>query len=118
MRVPDLGRRGVSLLEVLVALVLLGSAALAAVGLVRQSADQTARARGLESRIERADQTLAELAILGRAELERRLGDHQMGEFIATVQRPEAGLFRIAVRDTGVSAPLLVSLVARADSEP
>jgi type II secretory pathway pseudopilin PulG len=108
----------VTLLEVLVALVILGAAGLGAVGLVREAVQHAARARSLEAKIQRADQALAGLVLLERSELTRRIGEHPIGEFVATIQRPEPGLFRIAVRDSGAAQPLLVTLVARSDSEP
>ena len=54
-----------------------------------------------------------------RADLDRRLGKHEIGEFVSDIQRPERGLYRIAVSES--SAPertLLVTVVYRAEPRP
>lgn len=109
------GRQGVALLEVLVAVALLGGAGLAVVALLRQAVQAEAAAAAGERRFAAADRVLAALTLLSSKELDQRLGRHPLGEFVIEVMRPERGLYRLVVLapDTRLE-PLLVTVVARA----
>jgi len=75
-------------------------------------AEQVARA--VEREYQAADRVLTALTLLHRGELDQRIGRHPLGEFIVDIQRPERGLYRIAL--ASVSAPgrqMLVTVVAR-----
>ncbi len=112
-------RGGFALLDVLLALALLGSAGLAVVSLLDQALRAEQVARAVEREYQAADRVLTALTLLHRAELDQRIGRRPLGEFIVDIQRPERGLYRIAV--AGVSAPgrdLLVTVVARPEGTP
>ncbi|MEO8139367.1 MAG: prepilin-type N-terminal cleavage/methylation domain-containing protein [Gemmatimonadota bacterium] len=91
---PD---RGIALLEVLVALTILGTAGLSLVGMLREaSAAETATARE-EHEVQTAGRVLGALTLLNRTELEQRIGVHPVGEYSVDIARPEATLFRLGV---------------------
>lgn len=105
---------GFALLDVLLALALLGSAGLAVISLLDQAMRAEHAARDAEREYQAADRVLTALTLLHRSELDQRIGTRPLGEFIVDIQRPERGLYRIAL--AGVSAPerqLLVTVVAR-----
>ena len=101
--------RGIALLEVLIALVVLtsvGTGLVAALAAAMRSEHQLRREEAL---VLAAERVLAAMALLGRADLDRRLGRHPAGEFVVEVQRPERTLYRIAVRES--QAPEIEALV-------
>ena len=109
---------GFALLDVLLALALLGSAGLAVVSLLDQAMRAEHAARDIEREYQAADRVMTALTLLHRAELDQRIGRHPLGEFLVDIQRPERGLYRIAL--AGASAPervLLVTVVARPESK-
>lgn len=112
--------RGAILLECLVALTMVALFGLPALSLSRAMISALTDAAHEERLASRADRTLAVVALLKRKELDQRLGRHQLGGFTVNVQRPEVGLYRIALADT--TAPdveLLVTVVYRpAESAP
>ena len=112
-------REGFALLEVLVAIALLGGAGLSVVALLRQAITAEGLTAAEERRYADADRVLAALTLLSASELDQRLGRHPLGEFRSEISRPEAGLYRVAVApaDTLVP-PLLVTVVARAEGGP
>lgn len=108
--------RGIALLDALIALTILSSAGLALTGLLRQAINAQAEVARAESTMDAADRVLSALTLLRREDLDRRLGQHRIGEFLSDVQRPEPGLYRIALAEA--SAPereLLVTVVHRAE---
>jgi type II secretory pathway pseudopilin PulG len=89
--------RGIALLEVLVALVILSTAGLALLDLVTGGLRAERDARGRERVLAVEERVLTALILLKRDELDRRLGRHPIGEVIVEVERPERTLYRIAV---------------------
>ena len=91
------GRRGVVLLEVLVALVVLSAAGLGVVGAVgaglrvERDAGERERVLAVEERL------MVALTLLTRQDLDRQIGPHPLGEFLVDIERPEATLYRIAI---------------------
>jgi type II secretory pathway pseudopilin PulG len=106
--------RGVVLLEALVALAILGTAGVALVGLGRAAVEAQRRAAETEVTLAAADRLLTATTLLRRQELDQRLGDHAVGEFVVHIQRPEPALYRLAIAE--VNAPeteMLVTVVYR-----
>lgn len=91
------GDRGVALLEVLVALVILATAGVALVGLMGAGLRWERDARERELTLAYEERLLAALALLKQEDLDRRIGRHHVGEFVVDVQRPEQTLYRIAI---------------------
>ena len=91
------GDRGIALLETLVALAILSGAGLALLDLVTAGLRAERESRERERVLAVEDRVLTALTLLTRAELDRRIGRHPLGELIADIQRPERTLFRIAL---------------------
>jgi hypothetical protein len=89
--------RGVALLEVLVALVILATAGVGMIELggagLRAERDARTRERVLATQ----ERLLGALTLLRREELDQRMGRREIGEFIVDIQRPERTLYRIAL---------------------
>lgn len=112
-------RRGVVLLEVLVAVVMLATAGIALVELVGAGLRGEREAQERERTLATEERLLAAMTLLNRAELDQRLGRRQIGEFIVDVQRPERTLYRIAVlRQKSAHVEDLVTVVYRAQAVP
>lgn len=106
--------RGIALLEVLVALTILGTAGLSLVGVLREASAAEAATRREEHEVQAADRLLVALSLLSRSELEQRIGVYPLGEYAVNIERPEGALFRIAV--SSLDRPdrmLLVTVVYR-----
>ena len=101
--------RGVALLEVLVELVILATAGVSLVGLLGAGLRGEQDARERERTLTNEDRLLAALILLKRPDLDRRIGRHEVGEFVVDVQRPERTLYRIAIAQT--SSPQVEDLV-------
>jgi hypothetical protein len=96
-------RDGVALLEILAAIVILAIAGLALVEMVSTAARAEVRAAQQERRLADAERLLAAHALLTRVDLDRRLGRRAIGPYLVEIQRPEAGLYRIAVSERDAS---------------
>jgi type II secretory pathway pseudopilin PulG len=109
-----LGRQGVVLLEVLVALVVLSAAGLGVVSAVGAGLRGERDAQTREHVLAVEERVIAALTLLTREDLDRRIGPHPIGEFVVDVERPEATLYRIAIAQAA-SAHLedLVTVVYR-----
>ncbi len=111
------GERGVALLEVLAAIVILAAAGFSLVELsaagARDLADMSARERELADE----ERLLASYTLLDRGGLVRRLGAHEVGAYLVVIQRPERGLYRVSVaRRAARDVEDLVTVVYRPDS--
>lgn len=109
-----LGERGVVLLEVLVALVILTTAALALVELVDAGTRAVVEARTRERELADEQRLLSAFTLLDRTDLDRRLGRRTIGPYVADIQRPEGVLYRIALaRRAAPEVEDLVTVVYR-----
>jgi type II secretory pathway component PulJ len=106
--------RGTALIEAIVALAILASAGLATVALLDQAVRDEAELQARERAQVEAGEVLSAMVLLTRRDLDLRIGERQVGEFVVEVLRPEPTLYRIAVAE--VSAPgveMLVTVVHR-----
>ncbi len=91
------GDRGVVLLEILAAVLILTVAALSltelAAGGIRATADAVERERVQQDE----DRLLAAYSLLTREDLDLRLGDRELGAYVVQVQRPEPTLYRLMI---------------------
>ncbi len=111
-----MSNRGVALLEALVALTILALAGTATVGLVSAGLRNESDARSREGTLAAEERLLAATTLLRRAELDRRIGRHAVGEFVVDIQRPERTLYRIALLQAGSpQVEDLVTVVYRAE---
>lgn len=116
MRHPS--ERGVTLLEVMVALTLLLWGAVPLLTLLRDVASSDRRQQQREAEMDAAAQLLTVTALMTRRDLDRRLGSHQVGTFLATVQRPEPRLYRLSVASADAPDVDLVVTVVYREAEP
>lgn len=105
--------RGVVLLEILAAVLILTVAGLSLVALTATSARATAAAASRE-RIQRdEDRLLAAYSLLTRQDLDLRLGEREVGPYVVEVERPEPTLYRVAIAE--VRSPAVQDLVTVLD---
>jgi hypothetical protein len=114
---PSNDRNGSVLLEVLCALAIVSVAGFSALQALRAALDTLHDATAAELEVEAAGRVLTALTLLDGHELTQRIGRHSVGEFDVDVERPEPGLFRVAVARR-VPAPheLLVTVAYRPDT--
>jgi len=109
-----LARRGVVLLEVLVALAVLSATGLALAELVGAGLRSELDSRNRERTLANEERVLAALSLLQRDELDRHLGKHPLGEFVFDIERPERTLYRIALAEAvAPDVEALVTVVYR-----
>lgn len=103
-----------ALLDALVALAILSTAGVAFVGLGRAASESERKAVAAEETLDAADRVLTATTLLRKPELDQRLGQHSVGEFTVNIQRPELGLYRLAIAEsTAPEVELLVTVVYR-----
>jgi type II secretory pathway component PulJ len=111
--------RGVVLLEVLVALVILATGGVGLVELVGAGLRAERDARGREATLATEERLLSALTLLNRRDLDQRIGRSEIGEFIVDVQRPEPTLFRVALlQQRSPTVEDLVTVVYRSEVRP
>ncbi|HKV69638.1 MAG TPA: hypothetical protein VJN62_00210 [Gemmatimonadales bacterium] len=111
--------RGIALLEVLAAIVILTIAGLSLVSLVAQATASTVTSRSRETEQADEDRLLAAETLLNRSDLDLRLGTRTVGPYVVTVERPERTLYRIAVDRAAVpGVEDLVTVVFREVRNP
>src|SRR5690242_14563181 len=99
---PARGRRGVVLLEVIVALTVLGTAGISLLSLAVQSQRAVADAqRGLRE-IRVAHAFMESVALWGRADLDHHLGSRAEGPFVLFVDHASPEIYRATLFDTPV----------------
>jgi len=104
------------LLEMLVAVVILATAGIGLVELVGSALHAERDARLREGTLATEERLLSALTLLNRQELDQRIGQRQIGEFIVDVQRPEPPLYRVALlQRQSPQVEDLVTVVYRAE---
>jgi type II secretory pathway pseudopilin PulG len=111
--VPPDNQRGVALLEAIVALAILMASGVGAIGLLAAASRSEYRLRRLELVQANADRVLTASSLLSRRDLDLRLGERVVGEFIVEVERPETALYRLSVREQASRTELLATVVYR-----
>jgi hypothetical protein len=112
------GERGIALLEVLAAIVILSISGLSLIELVTQgtATATTERAREMEQMDE--DRLLAATTLLTRNDLDVRIGTRSVGPYLVAIARPEQTLYRIAIsREMAPEVEDLVTVVFRAEAK-
>jgi len=112
-------KRGVVLLEVLVAVVILATAGIGLVELVASGLRAERDARLREGTLATEERLLSALVLLNRKEFDQRIGRRRIGEFIVDVQRPGRTLYRIALlQEQSPQVEDLVTVIYRAETTP
>ena len=93
-------RRGVTLIEVIVALSILAATGLATLGLLRQVLASIEHAQAQSVRAEVAAAFLDVVMLWPASELDLHLGGHDQGPWRLEVQRPRPGLYRLVLTDS------------------
>jgi type II secretory pathway pseudopilin PulG len=106
----------VALLEVLVALAILGMAGSAFVGIAVQSARAAQLARDAETRITAASDFLDKVSLWQRADLDRHLGDRPEGSWRLRVNRVSPDIYDVVLSDSTGGRLLLETALYRPDS--
>jgi prepilin-type N-terminal cleavage/methylation domain-containing protein len=107
--------RGFALIEVLVALAILGIAGLALVDVASQSLVTLDRARGTEQRVADEDRLLAAYTLLNRRDLGARVGWRRVGSYDVVIDRLDFSLFRVTIGPAD-AGPDLVTVIYRPGS--
>jgi len=89
--------RGVVLLEILAAVLILTVAGLGLIEVTAAGARATASARSREREQADEDRLLTAYSLLLRPDLDLRLGDRRVGPYVVHVARPERTLYRVAI---------------------
>jgi type II secretory pathway pseudopilin PulG len=112
----DSSRAGVVLLEVLVALMILGIAGGAAITLAVDAGNSLRRAQEAEAATRSASAFLDRVSLWGRGDLDRRLGERVQGHWRLRIDRPAPTLYVVELRDSTGRWTLLGTALFRADS--
>jgi type II secretory pathway pseudopilin PulG len=111
-RIPG-ARRGVALLEAIVALAIFATAGIAALTMAAAATRATASAREADRELREASGFLEAVALWTRNDLDQRLGDRRQGPWMLTIERPYPELYLVTLRDTVRGAPLLETSLFR-----
>jgi len=106
-------RAGFALLEVLVSLVILTTAAATVVALAGESSRAVRRAGETARSLSEAARFFGVVAIWPRDDLDRHLGEHPQGRWRLRVERLTPSLYALALRDSAGAQPLFATVVCR-----
>ena len=106
-------RPGVVLLEVLVALAILGAVGAATAALAVQASESVRRAQRADDEIRRASALLEAVALWPREDLDRHLGVRSQGEWRMEIGHPAPPLYTVAVLDSAGAQELLRTALYR-----
>jgi len=93
-------RRGVVLLEVIVAMTILIIAGCSAVVWVRQLSDSLAHTRLVTDEVVAASRYLDIIALWTREDLDRHLGERRQGRWRVRIDRPVPTIYGVAIEDS------------------
>jgi type II secretory pathway pseudopilin PulG len=96
-RIP---RKGIALLEALVALVILTTAGATAVTMAGEAARDIQRARRAEGAMREANAFFDAVSLWSRDDLDRHLGNRHQGAWLMRVDRPAPTLYIATLTDT------------------
>lgn len=106
-------RRGMTLLEVLIALAILATAAIAVLGVATQSWSAVQSARDSDRALREATAFLDAVALWPREDLDRRLGEHAQTPWRLRVDRPLSTLYVVTLVDSSGRDTLLTTSLYR-----
>jgi type II secretory pathway pseudopilin PulG len=98
--VRNADQRGIALLEVLIALVLLATIAEAGIRLLLEASDQARRISAAERAIVDESRLLSAITLLSRADLEDRLGIRESGPYKVEISRVSKVIYRIRLTES------------------
>lgn len=107
------GARGMILLEVMVALAILGFGIASTAAVAVASLDSVRRAQREERAVQRAAALLNAVALWPRADLDLHLGTRVEGEMLLRIDRPNDALYEVSIDDSAGRATLLQTALYR-----
>lgn len=108
-------RKGVVLLEAIVAITILTIAGLASVAMVREAVESVRFAQQAEGEIRRASAFMDAIALWPRADLDRHLGNRPEGLWRLSVERPAPTLYLVVLTDSSGRRELVRTALFRAE---
>lgn len=118
---PSRERTGSVLLEVLVAMTILGTAGVAITTLAVDSGRLVRHAQTSEANLRRANALLTSASLWTREDLDRHLGDRAQGPWRMTITVESPALYVVSLRDSAAETALLRTVLYRpltSDMEP
>lgn len=112
MRGPS-PRRGVALLEAIVALAIFATVGIAALTMAAGANRAAADARKADEEVREASRFLEAVALWTRNDLDQRLGDRGQGPWILRIDRPLPELYTVTLSDSLRHVPLLSTSLFR-----
>jgi len=110
-------RRGAALLEALVALTILATAAASIVAFANESTRSVLRARETEKQMRRANAFMAAVALWPREDLDRHLGQRQEGPWYLHIDRLTPTLYSVVLTDSTNARELLRTAIYRREDD-
>jgi hypothetical protein len=104
------------LIEAIIALTILTTAALSLVALAAQGSRTIVQARDAETELRRASAFMDVVTLWTRADLDRRLGTRDQGRWKLRIDRPVPTLYEISLLDSTETRELLRTSVYRAEA--
>jgi type II secretory pathway pseudopilin PulG len=95
-------RAGAALLEALVALVILATAAVSAARLVTEAGQTVSRAREAEGDVRRASAFMHAVALWSREDLDRHLGERDEGPWVLHVERMTPRVYDVTIAQRSI----------------
>lgn len=109
-------RSGMTLLEVLVALAILGVAGAATIGLASESWRAVRTAREADGSLREASAFFDAVALWPRGDLDRHLGDRGQGPWRMRVERPTPTLYVVILADSSSGLTILETSLFRPEA--
>ena len=116
MRLTFNNRTAVVLLEALIALALLGTAALALLSLSASDTRAVTRLIERSKEMNAASRFLDAVALWPREELDRRFGTRAQGAYLLRILRPSHNIYTLELLDKNSERPVLSTAVFRPDA--
>lgn len=113
IRVASKPRRGVALLEAIVALAIFATVGIAALTMAAGASRAAAAAREADGELREASRFLEAVALWTRNDLDQRLGDRRQGPWILRIERPLPELYLVTLSDTLRDNPVLQTSLFR-----
>ena len=110
--------RGHILLEVVVALLLLGTTGIVLLSAVAHSRHVAVRALEREEQVQASVHLMDAATLWTRQELDLRLGVHPQGPWMLDIERVGADIYRIALYETSALDATFVTFVSREAATP
>jgi type II secretory pathway pseudopilin PulG len=113
----DMKRLGAVLLEVLIALAILGFVAASTLTFAAEGAARVRSNRVTEAELRGASALLDAVVLWSRGDLDRHLGRRRQGEWTMEVQRPAASLYEVSLEDRQTGRLLLHTSLYRPERQ-